>query len=92
MTMLSDNRGGEEVKLPLKSKAVGSNRQKEGRGLVKNNDDDRDDDDNTTSLLTAMVPSDRSIYQSIYISLFYLLGIVGLTLKEAQQQILHHQE
>ena len=55
-------------------------------------DDDRDDDDNTTSLLTAMVPSDRSIYQSIYISLFYLLGIVGLTLKEAQQQILHHQE
>jgi len=106
MTMLSDNRGGEEVKLPLKSKAVGSNRQKEGRGLVKNNDDDdrddddrdddsdddRDDDDNTTSLLTAMVPSDRSIYQSISISLFYLLGIVGLTLKEAQQQILHHQE
>ena len=46
MAMQSDNRGGEEVKLPLKSKAVGSNRQKEGRGLVKNNNnDDRDDDD-----------------------------------------------
>jgi hypothetical protein len=102
--MLSDNRGGEEVKLPLKSKAVGSNRQKEGRGLVKNNDDDdrddddrdddsdddrddddrddddrdddsdddRDDDDNTTSLLTAMVPSDRSIYLSIYLYISFL--------------------
>jgi hypothetical protein len=42
MAMLSD-RGAEEVKPPLKSKAVGSNRQKEGRGPVKKNDDDDDD-------------------------------------------------
>jgi hypothetical protein len=37
-------------------------------------------------MMMMMMPllSDRSIY--------LLVGIVGLTLKEAQQQILHHQE